>query len=58
MKNARHTLANILKNSRVDTGFIKDILGHESERTTEFYLEGLDDPIHKRIMRKATTLGI
>lgn len=58
MKNARHTLANILKNSSIDTGFIKDILGHESVTTTEFYLEGLDDPHHKRIMRKATTLGI
>lgn len=57
MKNARHTLANILKNSSINTGFIKDILGHESVATTEFYLEGLDDPIHKRIMRKATTLG-
>jgi integrase len=40
MKNARHTLANILKNSGVHAGFIKGILGHESVTTTKFSLEG------------------
>jgi site-specific recombinase XerD len=56
MKSVRHILANILKNSGVHTGFIKGILGHESVTTTKFYLEGLDDPIHKEIMSKATAL--
>jgi integrase len=56
MKNARHTLANILKNHQVDREFIKDIFGHHSIVTTEHYLESMEDARHKSIMESVASL--
>lgn len=57
LKSARHTLANILKNEKINREFIKDILGHLNLQTTENYLEGMDDENHTEIMTSITNLS-
>jgi integrase len=42
---ARHTAATTLKRSGHNTGLIKELLGHDSERTTEIYLDELDNSV-------------
>ena len=42
---ARHTAATTLKRSGQSTGVIKELMGHDSERTTEIYLDELDKSI-------------
>lgn len=39
---ARHSFATILKRSGVDTAKIKESLGHESEKTTQAYLDSFE----------------
>jgi len=40
---ARHTFATVLKKSNLPIGVIQQTLGHESESTTQIYLDDLDD---------------
>jgi site-specific recombinase XerD len=51
---SRHSFATRAKNLGIDTGAIKEMLGHESIKTTEIYLDTLPndiiDELHKRII--------
>jgi site-specific recombinase XerD len=49
MHQARHSLAYHLKEHKAGAGVIKDVLGHSDTRTTERYLDSLDD----RVLDKA-----
>ena len=42
---ARHSFANVLRQSGVSTTIIKDAMGHESEAMTEVYTSQLDASI-------------
>lgn len=42
---ARHTMASTLKRSGQSVTVIKEIMGHEDEKTTQIYLDSLDDDI-------------
>lgn len=42
---ARHTMASTLKKAGQSVTAIKEIMGHEDERTTQGYLDSLDDEI-------------
>ena len=47
---ARHTAATTLKRSGETVQVIKELLGHDSERTTEIYLDQLDNSVLKKAM--------
>lgn len=49
---ARHSVAFHLKQKSVEIGAIKDILGQSNTRTTEIYLQSLDDEALDSEMRK------
>lgn len=40
---ARHTQATVMKRAGVPTSIIKEIMGHSSERVTQFYLDSFDN---------------
>lgn len=42
---ARHTYATVLKKSGVPTAIISEALGHESEKTTQIYLDSFENSI-------------
>jgi integrase/recombinase XerD len=42
---ARHTFATTLKRKGVSTSLIKELMGHDSEKTTEIYLAGFGDGV-------------
>ncbi len=42
---ARHSYATILKKSGISTTVISQALGHESEKTTQIYLESFENSI-------------
>jgi site-specific recombinase XerD len=47
---ARHTAATTLKRSGETVATIKELMGHDSERTTEIYLDQLDNTVLKKAM--------
>ena len=51
---ARHSFATILKNEGQGTAVISELLGHESERTTQIYL----DSFGNKILDEATKASI
>lgn len=50
---ARHTFANVLRQSGVSTTIIKDAMGHESEAMTEVYTSQLDASILGNIINSS-----
>lgn len=40
---ARHSFASGLKKSGVSTAIIKEMMGHDTERTTEIYLDSFEN---------------
>lgn len=44
---ARHSFANMLKNSGAKTEMIGEMLGHSSYKTTQIYLDDFDDDVKK-----------
>jgi len=42
---ARHTYATVLKRSGVSTSIISEALGHDSEKTTQIYLDSFDNSV-------------
>lgn len=42
---ARHSYATVLKRSGVSTSIISEALGHDSERTTQIYLDSFDNDV-------------
>lgn len=42
---ARHTYATVLKRSGVSTSIISEALGHDSEKTTQIYLDSFDNAV-------------
>ncbi|PMD99304.1 hypothetical protein BWI97_02595 [Siphonobacter sp. BAB-5405] len=40
---ARHSFASVLKKSGVSTAIIKEMMGHDTERTTEIYLDSFEN---------------
>jgi integrase/recombinase XerD len=44
---ARHSFANMLKNSGAKTEMIGEMLGHASSRTTQIYLDDFEDEVKK-----------
>lgn len=57
---ARHSWATIAKSGNVPTALISDALGHNSERTTQIYLDNIDtgriDKVNRSLARKV--LGV
>lgn len=49
---ARHTAATTLKRSGETVATIKELMGHDSERTTEIYLDQLDNSVLKKAMNR------
>lgn len=49
---ARHSIAYHLKKTSTSIHVIKDVLGHSDTRTTEIYLQGLDDEYLDEEMKK------
>jgi integrase/recombinase XerD len=48
---ARHSFANIQKNSGTPTAIIKEMLGHDSERTTQIYLDDFGNDVIDEAMK-------
>lgn len=48
---ARHTYATILKNQGISTSIISQALGHDSEKTTQIYLESFQNEILDKASR-------
>lgn len=46
---ARHTFSNTLRNAGVSVGIIQKMLGHGSEKTTQNYLDSLDNETLKKV---------
>lgn len=42
---ARHTFATILKRKGLPTSIIQEMMGHDSEKTTQIYLDGFDNQV-------------
>jgi site-specific recombinase XerD len=42
---ARHSYATVLKRSGVSTSVISEALGHDSEKTTQIYLDSFDNAV-------------
>ena len=42
---ARHTFATVLKKKGLPTSIIQEMMGHDSERTTQIYLDGFDNQV-------------
>jgi site-specific recombinase XerD len=42
---ARHTYATVLKKSGISTSLISEMMGHDSEKTTQIYLDSFENSV-------------
>lgn len=42
---ARHTFANVMKRSGISNSIIKETMGHDSEKTTQIYLDSFENHV-------------